>query len=127
MNILIIEDNTANLYLLKRILSVGQHKISHFSRAEQALPQLAVIQPTLALVDIQLAGTLTGLDFVREVRKNGNMMPIIAMTAYGMDGANQKYLDAGCNDYIAKPFDIVQLMQLLKHYEDNNDNLVAGV
>jgi len=116
MHILIIEDNTANLFLLKRILRVINCEISHFSRAEQALTALSTIQPDLILTDIQLAGQLTGLDFIQEVRQSGNTLPIIAMTAYAMDGERQKCLDAGCDEYIAKPFNVVQLTELFNQY-----------
>jgi len=116
MNILIIEDNSATLFLLKRVLRITKCNINHFSRAEQALTALDTIQPDLALVDIQLAGRLTGLDFIKTVRQSDNTLPIFAMTAYAMDGERQKCIDAGCDEYIAKPFNIVQLTQLLSQY-----------
>ena len=119
MNILIIEDNSATLFLLKRILSITDCNISHFSRAEQALPALPTIKPSLALVDIQLAGRLTGLDFIQSVRESGSDLPIIALTAYAMDGERQKCIDAGCNEYVAKPFNVRQLTELLTQYLSN--------
>lgn len=119
MNILIIEDNRATLFLLKRILSITDCNISHFSRAEQALTALPTIQPTLALVDIQLAGRLTGLDFIQTVRESGSTLPIIALTAYAMDGERQKCIDAGSNEYVAKPFNVRQLTELLDQYLSN--------
>lgn len=116
MRVLIVEDNTATLFLLKRILRISDCEISHFSRAEQALKALSTINPELALVDIQLAGQLTGLDFIRTLRSDGNTMPIIAMTAYALDGERQKCLAAGCNEYVAKPFNVGNLTQLLQQY-----------
>lgn len=116
MNILIIEDNSATLFLLKRILRITDCNISHFSRAEQALSALSTVQPDLALVDIQLAGRLTGLDFIRTVREAGSTLPIIALTAYAMDGERQKCIDAGCNEYVAKPFNVRKLTELLSEY-----------
>lgn len=116
MNILIIEDNSATLFLLKRILRITDCNISHFSRAEQALSALSTVQPDLALVDIQLAGRLTGLDFIRTVRETGSTLPIIALTAYAMDGERQKCIDAGCNEYVAKPFNVRKLTELLSEY-----------
>ena len=126
MRILILEDNTANLFLLKRILRVINCEISHFSYAEQALNALSTIQPNLILTDIQLAGQLTGLDFIKEIRQSGNTIPIIAMTAYSMDGERQKCLDAGCDEYIAKPFDVMQLTDLFNQYlTDGTNNIVV--
>jgi len=116
MHILIVEDNTATLFLLKRILRIIDCDISHFSRAEQALKALPTVQPDLALVDIQLAGQKTGLDFIRHLRTNGNQIPIIAMTAYALDGERKKCMDAGCDEYVSKPFNVGELTQLLQKY-----------
>lgn len=126
MRILIIEDNSANLFLLKRILRIINCEISHFSHAEQALNALSTINPDLILTDIQLAGKLTGLDFIREVRQSGNTLPIIAMTAYAMDGEREKCIDAGCDEYVAKPFNVVQLTELFNQYlsDDKSDATV---
>ncbi len=116
MRVLIVEDNTATLYLLKRILRISDCEISHFSRAEQALKALSTIQPNLAIVDIQLAGQLTGLDFIRTVRKSGDTMPIIAITAYALQGERQKCMDAGGDEYVAKPFNVGNITELLQKY-----------
>jgi len=116
MRILIIEDNTATLFLLKRILRITDCEISHFSRAEQALKALPTIEPDLALVDIQLAGQKTGLDFIRHLRESGSNIPIIAMTAYALDGERKKCMDAGCNEYVAKPFNVGDLTELIQKH-----------
>lgn len=116
MHIMIIEDNRATLFLLKRILSLTDCEISQFSRAEQALEALPTVNPKLALVDIQLAGRLTGLDFIRKVRESNNAMPIVAMTAYALDGERQKCQEAGCDEYVAKPFNVRKLTELLDQY-----------
>ena len=116
MNIMIVEDNSPTLFLLQRILRIADCKITHFKRAEHAIKAFSTIQPDLALVDIQLAGQLTGLDFIRHVRQSGHSLPIIALTAYALDGERQKCIDAGCDEYVAKPFNVRKLTQLLNQY-----------
>lgn len=116
MRIMIIEDNRPTLFLLKRILRVKNCEISHCSRAEDALKALPTTKPDLILAEIQLAGQLTGLDFIREVRQSGNTIPIIAMTAYALDGEREKCIEAGCNDYLSKPFSVGEFMGLLGKY-----------
>ena len=126
MHILILEDNSATLFLLKRILRISDCEISNYARAEHALSALKNITPDFALVDIQLAGHLTGLDFIKTVREAGNRMPIIALTAYALDGERQKCIDAGCNEYVAKPFNVTELTKLLKQYLVENHSTATA-
>ena len=64
-------------------------------------------RPDVLLVDIQLPGT-DGLALVRDVRATPGLaeLPVIAFTAYAMQGDEQRFLAAGCDGYIAKPIDV---------------------
>jgi hypothetical protein len=69
------------------------------------------------LMDLQLAGKLNGLEVVGELRQRGYSGPIIAVTAYAMMGDRERCLEAGCDDYIAKPLPIPRLVSLFEHYQ----------
>jgi DNA-binding response OmpR family regulator len=69
-------------------------------------------------MDIQLSGELSGLDVVRKLRDQGYKTPIIAVTAYAMAGDRERFLEAGCNDYMAKPLPVPQLVNLIQHYQE---------
>lgn len=102
--VLVIEDNEANLYLLRFIL--GKHNLSVIDTdkgikgVELALKE----QPDLVIMDIQLPD-INGLEATRRIREDerGKNLTIIALTSYAMAGDRQKALDAGCTGYMEKP------------------------
>ena len=69
----------------------------------------------LILMDIQMS-EMNGYDAVREIRKFNKDVIIIAQTAYGFSGDSDKAIEAGCNGYLAKPINFVELKVLIKNY-----------
>ena len=68
-------------------------------------------------MDIQMPG-INGLDTTRAIRAReretvAQRLPVIAMTAYAMEGDRQMCLDAGMDDYIAKPVDPDELVEVI--------------
>ncbi|GAB5490818.1 MAG: hypothetical protein Phog2KO_10330 [Phototrophicaceae bacterium] len=118
MKILYVEDNPANVFLVKRVARMGQHEIINYIDGNQALQKFDEVNPDLVLMDIQLAGDKTGLDVVKELRARGVETAIIAVTAYAMVGDKERCLKAGCTDYLAKPLPIPRLVEIFQHYSD---------
>ncbi|MBC8098743.1 MAG: response regulator [Armatimonadetes bacterium] len=116
MRILYVEDNPANLFLVKRVAKIGGHEVINYIDGEDALTNFDKDHPDLVLMDIQLAGDLTGLQVVQKLRAKGHQTPIIAVTAYAMIGDRERFLAAGCDDYLAKPLPIPRLVELLEQY-----------
>lgn len=117
MRILYVEDNPANLFLIKRVAKMGDHEVINLIDGEEALRKIDLIKPDLILMDIQLAGQLTGLDVVRKLRQDGLTIPIVAVTAYAMVGDRERCLEAGCNEYLSKPLPIGRVVELLQLYQ----------
>ena len=69
----------------------------------------------LILMDIQMSG-MDGYEATREIRKFNRKVIIIAQTAYGLSGDREKALEAGCNDYVAKPIDGVLFLRMISKY-----------
>ena len=69
----------------------------------------------LILMDIKMP-VMNGLDATRKIKGKKPSIPIIAQTAYAMEDEKQHCLEAGCDDYIAKPIDPDDLFVLLKKY-----------
>lgn len=118
MKILYVEDNPTNVYLLRRVAKMGKHKVINYIDGDEALKKYDDIDPDLVLMDIQLAGEKTGLDVVRILRERGVTVPIIAVTAYAMVGDRERCIEAGCDDYLAKPLAIPRLVELFQTYSD---------
>ena len=117
MRIAYVEDNPTNLALVERVVSMGQHKITSYTEGEIAVQALTREKFDLILMDIELAGDISGLQVVKDLRAFGLRTPIVAVTAYAMLGDRDKCLEAGCDDYLPKPIPIMDLVQLLARYD----------
>ena len=69
----------------------------------------------LILMDIRIPG-MNGYDATREIRKSSKKIPIIAQTAYAMQEDRKKCIEAGCNDYFAKPIEATEFIEFLSPY-----------
>ncbi|PHR57616.1 MAG: hypothetical protein COA47_11600 [Robiginitomaculum sp.] len=109
LRILAAEDNLMNRRVLTAFLaSIGQQAI-YADHGQDALDRLAEQPFDLVLMDIQMP-VMDGVSAVKALRANAKGLnaniPVIAMTANAMAGDRQSYLDAGMNDYVAKPMDV---------------------
>ncbi len=114
MRILYVEDNQANFLLVQRIARMGNHEVVNYVSAEDALRNLDRENPDLLLVDLQLAGEMDGVEFVRLVRSAGYRTPAIAVTAFGMPGERERCFAVGFDDFIDKPVPVNALVSWLQ-------------
>jgi CheY-like chemotaxis protein len=115
--ILIVDDNPTNLKLARVLLTSEGYDVATALDAESALVTLETLHPSLILMDLQLPG-LDGLELTRRLKaeqRTGDIQ-IIAMTAYAMKGDDRKALNAGCDGYIAKPFDTNELLVMVRQH-----------
>jgi CheY-like chemotaxis protein len=59
---------------------------------------------------------MDGLNATREIRKFNNEIPIIAQTAYALEGDREKAIEAGCNAYLSKPVRSDDLLKIIKSF-----------
>src|SRR3990167_7082692 len=115
--ILIVDDNPLNLKLVEFLLSTKGYEVRTAGNAEETLNLLNTFQPHLILMDIQLPG-MDGLELTRQLKtedKYKNTL-IIAITAYAMEGDEEKARAAGCDGYITKPIDTRTLPDVIANY-----------
>ena len=117
MRIIYVEDNPANFALVERVARLGKHDVESFISGEDALEQVAAAPPDLLLVDIQLAGLMSGLELAEALRERHVQVPMVAVTAYAMLGDRDRCLDAGFEDYMPKPLPVMDLIQLFDRYD----------
>jgi CheY-like chemotaxis protein len=118
MRILYVEDNEANQALVGRVVRAYHHSIVFRDEGEGALELLAADSDIdLILLDIELAGAISGLDVVTALRARNDHRPIVAVTAYAMMGDRERILAAGCDQYLPKPLVITDLLALMEHYQ----------
>ena len=114
--VLIVEDTLENYQLLVEILKKYELDLSRAETGHQAIELLKTnANFDLVLMDIQLPG-INGYEATREIRKFNSKVPIIAQTAYAMYDDVVRALDAGCNDFIAKPIKTKKFLGLVGKY-----------
>ncbi len=119
--ILVVEDDIRNVFALTSILEARGAKVLVARNGREALDTLERCQPDpdaavdLVLMDIMMP-EMDGLTATREIRKRPgwSKLPIITLTAKAMKDDQQQALQAGANDYLAKPLDLEKLLSLVR-------------
>lgn len=114
MRILYVEDDPSNVSLVERIASMGHHEVVGYEAAEDALEYFEDDRPDIVLADFSLAGNMNGLEMVRRLRMAGYRMPIVAVTAIA---SKRECLEAGCDEFFAKPLPVNDFWELLQRYD----------
>jgi len=113
--ILIVEDVEPNYYLLKNSLKKTKAKIVWAGTGDEAInmcknnPDIDIV-----LMDIHLPD-ISGHEATRKIKALRNEITVIAQTAFVFSGERQKSIDAGCDDYIAKPIRSSELIYKIKN------------
>ncbi|MDO8691664.1 MAG: response regulator transcription factor [Dehalococcoidia bacterium] len=113
-NVLVVEDDEATSKLMQFLMEEEGFFASVAATAEEARRLLGQVQFDVALLDISLAGEESGVDLCNTLRYDGNNIPVIFVTAKSESTDTVAGLRAGADDYIAKPFDIVELVARVK-------------
>jgi two-component system response regulator MprA len=108
MRVLIVDDDRAVRDALRRALMLSGYDIALAEDGDQAMTQVAETVPDAVLLDVGLPG-MTGLEVCRALRKAGNRVPILMLTARETIADRIAGLDAGADDYLPKPFDLGEL------------------
>lgn len=115
--ILVVDDNPANLKLIRYILDHRGYQVHTAINAEEALGILATCRPAVILMDLQLPG-IDGFELTRRIKADPTTrdIPVLAVTGYAMKGDAERARAAGCDDFITKPIDIQELPELVARY-----------
>ncbi len=114
--LLIAEDDDVNYYFLETILS-KEYNLIHAVNGEEAV-RLFTENPEISLVlmDIKMPGEYDGLVATQKIKEIKKQVPIIAQTAYAMEADKTAALEAGCSEYITKPFNVDNIISLIRKY-----------
>ncbi len=118
--ILVVEDQEDNRRILRDLLTAHGYRIFEAATGAEGVKLAEAHVPDLILMDIQLPD-LDGYEATRRIRGNAALsaIPIIAVTSYALSGDEAKARDAGCDDYVSKPFSPRALLSKVR------DNLAA--
>jgi len=116
LKILIAEDDKESAILLERVVKIfGKEVIKVRNSADAVETCRNNPDIDLVLMDIKMADT-DGYEATRQIRQFNTKVIIIAQTAYALMGDREKAIESGCNDYISKPINRDQFMDLMKKY-----------
>ncbi|WP_018411572.1 two-component system response regulator KdpE [Methyloversatilis thermotolerans] len=107
-HILIVEDDPGIRRFVRQALEDAGHSVSDADRLQRGLIDAATRKPDLLIVDLGLPDG-DGLDLIRELR-GWNTQPVIVLSARSGEADKIAALDAGADDYLAKPFSVGELL-----------------
>lgn len=111
--VLIVDNDADNLMLTQQIVKMLGFCAITAKDGESALRMIKKYQPALVLLEVMLP-EIDGINVAKYLRKNKNLVPVIALTSLPSDMFRDEALMAGCNGYIEKPFQIDYLEAAIK-------------
>jgi two-component system, cell cycle response regulator DivK len=104
--VLIAEDNPINRELLRELLEIRGYSVTEACNGQEALCMVEQAPPDILLLDIGMP-VLDGFAVVRKLRENPRFvsLPVVAITAYAMQGDRERIMASGCDGYLSKPVD----------------------
>ncbi|MDB4749528.1 ATP-binding protein [Rubripirellula sp.] len=128
LRILMAEDGIANQKVALGLLRHLKHDVVVANNGDEAVTLFLGQQFDVVLMDIQMP-VLNGFEATRKIRvieaERGTHVPVIAMTAHAMKGDRAKCLEAGMDDYLAKPVRKHELGRMLLAYSGNQEQRLA--
>jgi two-component system cell cycle response regulator DivK len=115
--ILVVEDHEENRRIMRDLLTSAGYEMIEAVTGEEGVTLAQAQHPDLILMDIQLPG-IDGYETTRRIKANPALraIPIIAVTSYALSGDDVKAREAGCNDYVTKPFSPRALLGKIREY-----------
>jgi two-component system, cell cycle response regulator DivK len=115
--ILVVEDQEDNRRILRDLLTSADFEVIEAEDGEAGLAAAAARRPDLILMDVQLPG-IDGYEATRRLKGDALLhgIPVIAVTAHALNGAEQEARAAGCDGYIAKPISPRQLLAKVREF-----------
>ena len=115
--VLVVEDDPKSQKLVRALLELRGLRVCAANSADQALAIAGAECPDLILMDIQLRGS-DGISALNALRENAATagIPVIAITAFAMEGDRERFLAHGFTGYVSKPIDARSFVDVVTSY-----------
>lgn len=115
--VLLVEDSYEGQLLIKHYIK-DKYEIVTVATGEKALEAVVENDVKAILMDLHLAGAMTGLQTTAQIRTmpEKNALPIIALTAFATEDTRDRCFQAGCNEYIPKPASKQKILSVLEQF-----------
>ena len=115
----ILDDDKSIRWVLEKAFQKENFKVSSFEDAESILKNFEKIKPDIILSDVRMPG-ISGIDLVERLKRDYPHIPIIIMTAFSDLETTVASLQKGAYEYLTKPFDIDNVISIVKNACENN-------
>jgi CheY-like chemotaxis protein len=127
LRVLLAEDNTVNALFASVLLKKAGHHVTHVVTGRQALDAMALHEFDIVLMDGQMP-VMDGLEATAEIRRSetltGRHIAILALTAHAMADDRKRFIDAGADGYLSKPFSPEQLHAVIESMRPLTDEQI---
>ena len=115
--VLVVEDNNVNMKLFHDVLEAHRYNVLQAKDGMEGWRMAREHRPDLILMDIRLPG-VSGLDVTKWLKTDETLksIPVIAITAFAMEGDEEKMLEGGCDAYIPKPISVSDFLQTVERF-----------
>ena len=108
VTVLVADDNEVAQRLCRRVLEKAGHRVLTASDGQQAVNLALGEVPDMILMDVAMPG-MDGLEAMRQIKAQKPSMVIVIASAHSMAGDRERFLEAGANDVLSKPFKLTDL------------------
>ena len=120
--VLLVEDDAWQAELVQRMLERDQHEVKVLLNSQQILDVIKDRKPHIVITDINMPG-FDGVEVIKAIKEHDPDIKVIAFTAVGVTGTEEKAREAGCDAYLNKPMNVEEFRNFVKqHLEDVHDS-----
>jgi two-component system cell cycle response regulator DivK len=115
--VLVVEDDHVSAKLFCEALEAHGYNVLQAKDGMEGWRMACEQRPDLILMDIRLPG-VSGLEVTKRLKADETLksIPVIAMTAFAMDGDEERFLEGGCDAYISKSISVRDFLQTVEHF-----------
>lgn len=108
--ILVVDDNPMNIDLLLQFFEMKGYTTRTATNGEEALESVAAERPDLIIMDMSMP-IMSGWETTKQLKADPatSAIPVLALTAHAMKADQQRAMDVGCDGYMVKPMDLIEL------------------
>ena len=110
--LLIIDDDETIIFSFKTFLNENNYEIEFSKNGKEGLEKLSSFHPDLVIADYKMP-EMTGLEFIKAAKIISPSIPVIIMSAYGDNSTKRIFFEEGAFEYIEKPFDIEEILNVI--------------
>ncbi|MHB8572936.1 MAG: response regulator [Candidatus Dormibacteria bacterium] len=113
--VLLVDDDARLQLLGRKVLERAGFAVQVAGDGETAVALVRERAPALVLMDISMP-VMDGIEATRLIKEHDPSVPVIAVTAHAMSGDRERFAAVGCDDFLAKPYEIKALLEVVTRF-----------